>query len=256
MSVEECYKSFLTEDDLPDANRRLSLAEYLVYALMVRNQSIVRIHKEEIIVKEREPEIENEEELIWSHLEDLLTRREGSSSSALRNKIKERMKKTKEFIESQYHPDEGGSREMDIESPFEWPRKAPKRKQSNAWHTPAKRFKEESQSRSRDLDKLKTDSEYVAMRTIFEELQLIQVNPCPIEVDFKSPFSIRFDISKSGKKNKTLSYRGIVCTKDSTPNYKDLVYLHRKQSVPLPIIVFNVDESMVVNCFLYAFRGE
>lgn len=246
MSLEECYQTFLAEDrPSRENNSKLTLAEYLVYAFMVRNQLNVRLHQD-ISSAGKAPEVTevNEDDIIWSHLDDMLAMRSGKSDTALEKKIIETMQRSNEFIESQSSL--GITQEETI---FEWPKKTSKRKYSSDWQTPSKRHKAEREDRG--LDKLKSDEEYQAMQEVFERLEVIKFNSFPIENDFKSTFKFRFDFSQMGKKNKEVSYRGIVCTRGSIPNYKDLIYLQRQQSQALPIMVFNVEESMVVNCFLY-----
>lgn len=246
MSLEECYKTFLAEDGPSrEDNGKLTLAEYLVYAFMVRNQLNVRLYQDKS-PEGKIPEVPeiNEEELIWSHLDELLARRSGKGDTPLEKKIMQTMQESKVFIESQ------SSLGITLEETvFQWPKKTSKRKYSSDWQAPSKRHKAEREDRG--LDKLKSDEEYQAMKDVFERLEVIKFNSFPMDGNFQSTFKFTFDFSQMGKKNKEVSYRGIVCTRGSIPNYKDLIYLQRQQREPLPIMVFNVDESMVVNCFLY-----
>lgn len=262
MSLEECYKMFLRED-VKTVNTdgvvivdRLTLPEYLVYALMMRNQLVVRLHRSEQSpspsVTEENFSVEEEQEMIWNHLQDLLgDRTRSTKSSTATERIVEAMKSSCNIIASQSSSSVAAADAPD--SVFVWPKRAPKRKQSNAWHAAPKRQK--VQTDDKDLDKLKAEPEYQALRQIFERLEVIQLNPVTIEEDYKCQFEFRFDFLKVQQKSRQLSYRGIVCTRGSSPSYKDLVYLQRQQAKALPILVFNVDEAMVVNCFLYDVRG-
>lgn len=252
MSLEECYKTFLVEHS--SSADKLTLAEYLVYALMIRNQFTVKIYDEDSQSKNplKIPKLENEEEWIWSHLEDLLANRRTKSSTPAQEMIEQRMQRSMEFIASQSPMDEDEKRGSDEpETEFEWPKKAAKRKHSSAWESAPKRSK--VQHNEKGLDVLKSDPEYQSMKDIFEGLEVIRVNPQVIEEDYQSTAKIRFEFLKQDKGRRTVStvYRGIVCTKGHNPSYKDLVQQQRQQSSPLPILVFNVNDSMVVNCFAY-----
>lgn len=257
MSLEECYKTFLTEDSNREQDK-VTLAEYLVYASMTRNQFNTRVHKESPFKDKKGQEVdpvEDDEELIWSNLLDLLSNQKQKPTTITTQKRKcivNLMEQNKEFIASQSSIDQAFvSMDESSESDFSWPKAGTKRKHSSAWETAPKRSKVVCQDNG--VDKLMSDPEYQDMRSVFEELQVIRVNPQIIEDGFKSEFKFCFDFLKNDNKKKGMSllYRGIVCTKDKGPTYKDLVHLQRQQASHLPILVFHVDKSMILSCFIY-----
>lgn len=255
MSVEECYESFLTSDEGCNQNPQLlTLTQYLVYALLSRNGYIVRRHEDR--PKQAESREVDEENLIWTHLQDLLANR--GQTSSVPQSIIEDMKQHRHAIESQSNAKPDIFVE-DVES--EWlttkivPKlsspelKKRKAEVSNDWC--AKRFKASVETSA--LEVLKDDPEYKQIRDCFESLEVIGINAQPVEPGFESPFQFHFDVRdpKFGLKKDSLPiYRGIVCVPGTSPSYKDLRYLYQSQSDHVPILVFHVD-SMIVNCFLY-----
>lgn len=253
MSVEECYQTFLASNEGGGLTDRLTLPEYLVYAQMTRNGFYVPLHR-----KTPKTEAVSEEDLIWTHLKDLLanTNRSGSNSS-MRDGVVKSMEHHRNFIASQSKTDTLVDDQEMTCAEFEWPKKPQKRKRTPEWDVvQAKRSKWRHQESP--LNALKSDPEYQQMKSCFEGLEVIQISSLPIETDFKPAFQFRFDIlnpQPSYKRDCVPHYRGIVCMLDNAPSYKDLVYLQRQQTPAVPILIFHVDEAFIVNCFLYEVDG-
>lgn len=248
LSLEECYKMFLTETTSDD---HLTLPEYLVYATLTRSGLFLRLH-----VPIKIPL--TEEELIWNHLDELLanpTRREPPNIPSPPIVIQQ-MERSRSFIEGHLKSDQSMVPE---ETSFEWPTKKAIKRKSSSWAQTAqgsvKRLKRNPKESK--LDVLKMLPEYEQMRSIFEELQITRVRTFPVRSDFHSSFQIKFDIfnpkSKHDKKATIPSYRGIVCSSNRSPEYQDLIYLQQDLD-PTPILVFHVDESMMIHGFLYEFE--
>lgn len=256
MSLEECYNTFLkstTRNGDQDGDHRLTLAQYLVYALITRNGYFAMKNKPFVKVSMNPTETD----FIWNNLKELLSteKRQFVAPNPVPDRIKRRMEDNLRFIKSPAQSSSTEIVEQREEMEFEWPKNSLKRKRTSGLPTsspqPVKRSKNNEMS---SLDVLKTDPEYRQLMMCFEELNVIRISSQHIEEDFQSPFSFHLDIlnPKSGYKRYIApDYRGIVCNGSDTPSQKDLIYLQRKQCVPLPILVFHVDESMTINCFVY-----
>lgn len=242
---------FLTDDSTSDD--KLTLPEYLVYATLTRSGLYVRLHLPIRIPLD-------DEEIIWNHLDELLKApqrdRLGDSGSSKSHSMVQQMEKSRLFIENQSKVEEIGDEEFS----FEWPTtKTPLKRKLSGWasqdQSSSKRFKRNPKESK--LNVLKDLPEYDRLRDVFKQLEIIKLRTYPVEVDYQCSFHFKFDIfnpkSKHDKKTAIPSYRGIVCPSNKSPEFRDLIYLQQDID-PTPILIFHVDESMIIQSFMYEFE--